>query len=209
MENYIIYTKIKFPEFYDLVKHVLNEDVWIIIYKMSLPKFIEYDKCYLHSQFSNNIEIDSVNLKGINLNYFFNLKIARINDNVRSFNKTLKEGSGKSTSTTYFNIRELTAQNIILSVNSSELKIKDQISLKNLQFKNVGNTPNSNNYKDIIREFANQTISTVKSKVLKGNAKEKLNVIKNIDEDLIKKTIKEKLNIDKDQLKDKLKKLIK
>ncbi len=168
-----------------------------------------YVKLKSSSIFSNNIEIDSVNLKGINLNYFFNFKNARINDNVRSFNKTLKEDSGKSTSTKYFNIRELTVQNIILSVNSPELKIKDQISLKNLQFKNVGNTPNSNNYKNIIREFANQTIRTVKSKVLKGNATEKINVIKNIDEDLIKTTIKEKLNINKDQLKDKLKKLIK
>ena len=35
MENINIYTNIKFPEFYELVKHVLNEDVWIIIYKMS------------------------------------------------------------------------------------------------------------------------------------------------------------------------------
>ena len=57
-------------------------------------------------------------------------------------------------------------------------------------------------------DFANQTITTVKSKVLKGNIQEKLEVIKNIDEDLIKKKIKEKLNINKDQLKDKLKKLI-
>ena len=44
---------------------------------------------------------------------------------------------------------------------------------------------------------------------MKGNIQEKLEVIKNIDEDLIKKTIKEKLNINKDQLKNKLKKLIK
>mgnify|MGYP001179779140 CR=1 FL=1 len=56
MENINIYTKIKFPEFYELIKHLLNEDVWIIIYKMSLPKFIESDKCYLYSKFSNNIE---------------------------------------------------------------------------------------------------------------------------------------------------------
>ena len=56
MENINIYSNIKFPEFYELVKHVLNEDVWIIIYKLSLPMFNEYDKCYLHSQYSDNIE---------------------------------------------------------------------------------------------------------------------------------------------------------
>tara|TARA_B100002019_G_C21217098_1_gene572622 strand:- start:381 stop:1121 length:741 start_codon:yes stop_codon:yes gene_type:complete len=174
---------------------------------------LSIDDAYLKlkstSIFSNNVEIYNVDLKGINLNYFFNLKNAKINDNVRSLNKTLKEGSGKSTSTKYFNIEKLTAQNINLSVNSPELKIKDQISLNNLEFKNIGNTQNSNDYKIILREFVNQTISTVKSKVLKGNLQDKLSIIQNIDEDMIKKTLKEKLNINKDQIKDKLKKLIK
>jgi hypothetical protein len=58
-----------------------------------------------------------------------------------------------------------------------------------------------------------QTIETVKSKVLNVNLKNKLKVIKNIDEDAIKKTIKEKLDLNtdflKDKLKNKLKKLIK
>lgn len=168
-----------------------------------------YVKLKSSSIFSNNVEIYSVDLKGVNLNYFFNIKNAKINDNVRSLSKTLKEGSGKSNSTKYFNIEELTVRNIKLSINSPELKIKDQISIKNLEFKNVGNTQKSNNYKDVIRDFANQTITTVKSKVSKRNIQEKLEVIKNIDEDIIKKTIREKLNINKDQLKDKLKKLIK
>ena len=168
-----------------------------------------YVKLKSSSIFSNNVEIYIVDLKNINLNYYFNLKNAKINDNVRSLNKTLKEGSGRSTSTKYFNIEKLTAQNINLSVNSPELKIKDKISLNNLEFENVGNTQNSNNYKVIIREFVNQTISTVKSKVFKSNLQDKLSIIQNIDENMIKKTLREKLNINKDQIKDKLKKLIK
>lgn len=168
-----------------------------------------YVKLKSSSIFSNNVEIYIVDLKNINLNYYFNLKNAKINDNVRSLNKTLKEGSGRSTSTKYFNIEKLTAQNINLSVNSPELKISDKISLNNLEFENVGNTQNSNNYKVIIREFVNQTISTVKSKVFKGNLQDKLSIIQNIDENMIKKTLREKLNINKDQIKDKLKKLIK
>ena len=168
-----------------------------------------YVKLKSSSIFSNNIEIYSVDLNGIDLNYFFNFKDAKINDNVRSLNKTLKEGSGKSSSNKYFNIEKLTVQNINLTVNSPELKIKDKISLNNLEFKNVGNAQKSNNYKNIIRDFVNQTIKTVKSKVLKGNIQEKFNIIKNVDEDKIKKSIKEKLKINKDQLKDKLKKLIK
>ena len=168
-----------------------------------------YVKLKSSSIFSNNVEIYIVDLKNINLNYYFNLKNAKIYDNVRSLNKTLKEGSGRSTSTKYFNIEKLTAQNINLSVNSPELKIKDKISLNNLEFENVGNTQNSNNYKVIIREFVNQTISTVKSKVFKSNLQDKLSIIQNIDENMIKKTLREKLNINKDQIKDKLKKLIK
>tara|TARA_B100000963_G_scaffold208093_1_gene181248 strand:- start:993 stop:1733 length:741 start_codon:yes stop_codon:yes gene_type:complete len=168
-----------------------------------------YVKLKSSSIFSDNIEIQNVNLKGMNLNYYFNVKKAKINDNIRSLSKTLKEDKSKSTSTKKFNIEKLTAKNISLSVNSSELKIKKKISLKNLEFKNIGNTKNSNDYKLVIRQFVNQTISTIKSKVFKGKIQDKLKSIKNIDEDLIKDTLKEKLNINKDKLKNKLKKLIK
>ncbi len=168
-----------------------------------------YVKLKSSSIFSDVIEIQNVDLKGMNLNYYFNVKKAKINDNIRSLSKTLKEDNNKSTSTKKFNIEKLTAKNINLSVNSSELKIKNNISLKNLELKNIGNTENSNNYKLVIREFVNQTISTVKSKVFKGKIQDKFKSIKNIDEDLIKDTLKEKLNINKDKLKDKLKKLIK
>ena len=168
-----------------------------------------YVKLKSLSIFSDNIEIQNVNLKGMNLNYYFNVKKAKINDNIRSLSKTLKEDNSKSVSTKKFNIEKLTAKNISLSVNSSELKIKKKISLKNLEFKNIGNAKNSNDYKLVIREFVNQTISTIKSKVFKGKIQDKLKSIKNIDEDLIKDTLKEKLNINKDKLKNKLKKLIK
>ena len=168
-----------------------------------------YVKLKSSSIFSDNIEIQNVILKGMNLNYYFNVKKAKINDNIRSLSKTLKEDKSKSTSTKKFNIEKLTAKNISLSVNSSELKIKKKISLKNLEFKNIGNTENSNDYKLVIRQFVNQTISTIKSKVFKGKIQDKLKSIKNIDEDLIKDTLKEKLNINKDKLKNKLKKLIK
>ena len=87
-----------------------------------------YIKLKSSTIFSDNIEIENIDLKDMNLNYFFNLKDAKVNDNVRSLNKTLKEGSDKSTSTKYFNIEKLTVQNINLSVNSPELKVK-----KNLQ----------------------------------------------------------------------------
>jgi len=171
---------------------------------------LNLDKAYLKlntsSIFSNNVEIESVVLDGIKLNYYFNIEYTMVNDNVRSLEKTLDTGSGKSTSTKYFNIKKLNAKNIILSVNSDELKINKNIALENLEFKNVGNKPNSKNYKTILRDFAKQTIKTVKKKVLSGNLQNKL---KNIDEDKIKEKIKKELDKNKNKLKNKLKKLIK
>ncbi len=129
-----------------------------------------------------------------------------VNDNVRSLEKVLDSGSGKSTSTKFFNIKKLKESNINLSVNSDELKINKNISLQNLEFENIGNTANSKNYKTVLRDFAKQTIKTVKKKVLSGNIQNKL---KNIDEDKIKEKIKKELDKNKNKLKNKLKKLLK
>ena len=155
---------------------------------------LQLEKAYLKlntsSIFSNNIEIDSLVLDGINLNYYFNIEYTMVNDNVRSLEETLKTGSGKSTSTKYFNINKLEAKNIVLSAKSNELKINKNISLQNLEFENIGNTPDSKNYKTVLRDFAKQTIKTVKKKILSGNLQNKL---KNIDEDKIKEKIKKKI----------------
>ena len=164
-----------------------------------------YLKLNTSSIFSNNIEIESVILDGIKLNYYFNIEYTMVNDNVRSLEETLKSGSGKSTSNKYFNIKKLNAKNIILSVNSDEPKINKNISLKNLEFENIGNTPNSKNYKTVLRDFAKQTIKTVKKKILSGNLQNKL---KNIDENKIKEKIKKELDKNKNMLKNKLKKLL-
>ena len=71
---------------------------------------LQLEKAYLKlntsSIFSNNIEIESVMLDGINLNYFFNIEYTMVNDNVGSLEKTLETGSGKST-TLYSMLSEL------------------------------------------------------------------------------------------------------
>jgi len=165
------------------------------------------------SIFSNVIEIDNVDIDGLNLNYYFKVKKAKVIDNIRPLNKTLKKREGQPSNNKYFNINELNVKNIVVSVNSAELNINQQIPLTNLKFTNIGNTEKSNDYKKVLKDFMDQTIKTVKSKVLNVNLKDKLKIIKNIDEDVIKKTIKEKLDLNtdifKDKLKNKLKKLIK
>ncbi len=164
-----------------------------------------YLKLNTSSIFSNNVEIESVILDGIKLNYYFNIEYTMVNDNVKSLEETLETGSGKSSSTKYFNIKKLIAKNIVLSVNSEEPKINKKISLQNLEFENIGNTRNSKSYKTVLRDFVKQTIKTVKKKVLSGNLQNKL---KNIDEDKIKEKIKKELDKNKNKLKNKLKKIL-
>ena len=160
------------------------------------------------SIFSNIVEISSVELDGIEFNYYFNLKKAKINDNVKSLNKSIDSNDNESSSSKQFNIEKLNIKNIALSVNSPDLKISQTVSLKNMEFKNVGNTQKSKSYKTIIKDFSKDAAETVKKKFLKSNVKEKIDKLKDINEEKVKDKIKKGLEKNKDKLKDKLKKLI-
>ena len=160
------------------------------------------------SIFSNIVEISSVELDGIEFNYYFNLKKAKINDNVKSLNKSIDSNDNESSSSKQFNIEKLNIKNIALSVNSPDLKISQTVSLKNMEFNNVGNTQKSKSYKTIIKDFSKDAAETVKKKFLKSNVKEKIDKLKNINEEKVKDKIKKGLEKNKDKLKDKLKKLI-
>ena len=160
------------------------------------------------SIFSNIVEISSVELDGIEFNYYFNLKKAKINDNVKSLNKSIDSNDDESSSSKQFNIEKLNIKNIVLSVNSPDLKISQTVSLKNMEFNNVGNTQKSESYKTIIKDFSKDAAETVKKKFLKSNVKEKIDKLKDINEEKVKDKIKKGLEKNKDKLKDKLKKLI-
>ena len=146
-----------------------------------------YLKLNSKSILSNIIEIDYIYIDGIDLNYFFKLKNTKVNDNIKPLIKTLKKDNEQSRDTKYFNIDKLNAKNIVLTVKSSKLNINQKIPLTDLELTNIGNTENSNDYKKILRDFMDQTVKTVKSKVLNVNLKNRLKVIKDIDEDVIKK----------------------
>ena len=166
-----------------------------------------YVKLDSASIFSNIIKIDRVDIDGLNLNYFFKLKIKGLNDyknvddNVKSLDKTMIEGSSKSTSSKKFNISELNVRKINLSVNNPDLKITDQILLKDMKFENIGNTKNSNDYKKVIRDVLKRIVNLVKTKILSGVVSKNIEEIKDLNKDKIKEKIKNKL-------KNKLKKLI-
>ena len=68
-----------------------------------------------------------------------------------------------------------------------------------MNFNNIGNTNQSKNYKDVLKEVFNDTVDIVKEKVLSGNILDKL---ENFNPEEIENKIK-------DKLKNKLKKLIK
>tara|TARA_B100000073_G_C23734309_1_gene571724 strand:+ start:1646 stop:2377 length:732 start_codon:yes stop_codon:yes gene_type:complete len=167
------------------------------------------DKAYFElktsSIFSSIIDISAVELDGIEFNYYFNFKKAKVKDNVNSLNKSIDNNESSSSHSKKFNIEELNIKNIVLSVNSPDLKISQEIPLKDIQYKNVGNTEKSKNYKTIIKDFSKNIEETVKNKILKKNFKDKLNKLRDVGED----KIKDELEKNKDKLKNKLKKIIK
>ena len=157
------------------------------------------------SIFSNNILINDVQLKDISVNYYFNFSNQRLTDNVRSLQEDLSNKTTSSQSNKYFNIGNLDAKNISVSVLSPELNIDKNFSLKDLNFKNIGNTNKSKDYKDELKKVFNSTLETIKDKVLSN---EFLDKFENFDTGVIEDKVKEKLNKNKDKLKNKLKSLI-
>ena len=158
-----------------------------------------------YSIFSNNILINDVLLNNIKLNYYFNFSDQKINDNLKSLQKDLKNENTNSESNKYFNIRNLEAKNISLSVLSPELNVEKTFAISDIKLNDIGNTKNSKDYKDALKKIFNDTVDNVKNKVLNDNFLDKLY---ELDTDLVEEKIKEKLNLNKDKIKNKLKGLI-
>ena len=158
-----------------------------------------------YSIFSNNILINDVLLNNIKLNYYFNFSDQKINDNLKSLQKDLKYENTNSESNKYFNIRNLEAKNISLSVLSPELNVEKTFAISDIKLNDIGNTKNSKDYKDALKKIFNDTVDNVKNKVLNDNFLDKLY---ELDTDLVEEKIKEKLNLNKDKIKNKLKVLI-
>jgi len=161
------------------------------------------------SIFSEKIEIDEILINGVNLSYYFivNNKM-KINDNVKSLQKTLNKESSSSSSSKKFIIKNLRLDNIVISAKSEKLNLDKSINFENLKFKNIGNTKDSKDYKTVLKETINKAMKDMKNKVLSGNAGNALNKVKNIDQNKIKEKIKKELFQNKDKVKNKLKKLL-
>ena len=150
------------------------------------------------SIFSNDIIINDVLLENIKVNYYFNFAEKIISDNVRSLKQDMENKNTYSDSNKFFNIKNLDAKNISLTALSPNLNIEKSITLSDMNFSNVGNTDQSKDYKDILKDIFNDTMYTVKEKIFSENFLEKL---ENFDPNDIENKVK-------DKLKNKLKKLI-
>ena len=161
------------------------------------------------SIFSDKIEIDEILINGVNLSYYFvvNNKM-KINDNIKALQKTLNKGSSSSSSSKKFIIKNLKLDSIVISAKSEKLNLDKSINFENLEFKNIGNTKDSKDYKTVLKETINKAMKDMKNKVLSGNAGNALNKVKNIDQNKIKEKIKKELFQNKDKVKNKLKKLL-
>ena len=150
------------------------------------------------SIFSNDIIINNVLLENIKVNYFFNFSEQIISDNVRSLKEDLENKNTYSESNKYFNIKNLDAKNISLSASSPNLNIEKTIRLDDMNFNNIGNTSESKDYKDILKDVFIDTTEIIKEKIFNENFLERL---ENFDPNQLEDKVK-------DKLKNKLKKLI-
>ncbi len=149
------------------------------------------------SIFSNNIIINNVLLKNIKVNYYFNFSEQIISDNVRFLKEDLENKNTYSQSNKYFNIKNLDAKNISLSASSPNFNIEKTIRLDDMNFNNVGNTSDSRDYKDILKDIFIDTTEIIKERIFNENFLEK---IENFDSNQLEDKVK-------DKLKNKLKKL--
>ena len=150
------------------------------------------------SIFSNDILINDVQLENINLNYYFKFTDRITSDNLRNLQNDLEFNNINSQSNKYFNINNLDAKNITLAVLSSDFNFEKTFSISDMNFKNIGNTKNSKNYKDILKKVFKDMVIDVREKIMNNNL---LDTVKNFD-------IKKIENKVRDKLKDKLKSLI-
>ena len=167
-----------------------------------------FAKLNTSSIFSDKIEIDQISLNGIDFNYYFELKKMKINDNIKSLKESVNKKNTSTSTSKEFLIKKLEIKNIVVTANSEKLNLNKKISVKDLDFENVGNTKDSKSYKTVIKETMDNIFKNIKSKVLSSNIGNNLDKIKNIDQDKVKEKVKKELLKNKDKVKDKLKKLL-
>ena len=150
------------------------------------------------SIFSNEILINDVQLNNINLNYYFKFAERITSDNLRNLQQDLEFKNTNSQSSKFFNIKNLDAKNINLAVLSPEFDFEKTFSIMDMNFKDIGNTKDSKDYKDTLKKVFKDMVIDVRKKIMNNNL---LDTLENLDIEQIENKVK-------DKLKNKLKSLI-
>ena len=169
----------------------------------------------LKSITTDTVEVESILLNGINFQYKVIVNNGQVIDNLSAINKILKQESAVKKSSNQNNskkennqslqkeefgknfiIKKLKITNAYAEVISEDLKINTNTKLSDMEFLNVGNTNNSNHYKDVATMILTNVIYKVKNDVLSQKVQQKL-------EDKLKDVLNKKLGIPTEDNKDK------
>jgi len=142
------------------------------------------------SIFSNEIAINDVQLNNINLNYYFKFAERITSDNLRNLQQDLEFKNTNSQSSKFFNIKNLDAKNINLAVLSPEFDFEKTFSIMDMNFKDIGNTKNSKDYKDTLKKVFKDMVIDVREKIMSNNL---LDTLENLDIEQIENKVKDKL----------------
>jgi len=169
----------------------------------------------LKSITTDTVEVKSILLNGINFQYKVIVNNGQVIDNLSAINKILKQESAVKKSSNQNNskkennqslqkeefsknfiIKKLKITNAYAEVISEDLKINTNTKLSDMEFFNIGNTNNSNHYKDVATMILTNVIYKVKNDVLSQKVQQKL-------EDKLKDVLNKKLGIPTEDNKDK------
>ena len=142
------------------------------------------------SIFSNEILINDVQLNNINLNYYFKFAERITSDNLRNLQQDLEFKNTNSQSSKFFNIKNLDAKNINLAVLSPEFDFEKTFSIMDMNFKDIGNTKDSKDYKDTLKKVFKDMVIDVREKIMSNNM---LDTLENFDIEQIENKVKDKL----------------
>lgn len=142
------------------------------------------------SIFSNEILINDVQLNNIDLNYYFKFAERITSDNLRNLQQDLEFKNTNSQSSKFFNIKNLDAKNINLAVLSPEFDFEKTFSIMDMNFKDIGNTKDSKDYKDTLKKVFKDMVIDVREKIMSNNL---LDTLENLDIEQIENKVKDKL----------------
>ncbi len=151
------------------------------------------------SVFDEIFEIDQIILEGIDINYYFNVT-QKNRSNFNSLKKRFENRAPAQEKTRQFIIKDLEIKNILVSANTNNIDLSQQVKVGDLKFENLGNSSNSSDYKIILKKTFLRIYNEAKKQFLAGNLDEN-KIKKKFKEDIIKKN--------KDKLKEKFKNFIK